>query len=258
MQYGICNLSLIPLRKSPEHTAEMVSQLLFGESFDILEKHENWLQIQLHNDAYTGWIHHRQYLALTKEELDEIRSGTRVIVCDLNAKLFEKNSYNTFPLLMGSSLLFKEDNTFQFGDESYVFTGDLYIPAAKKEDILRFAVMYLGAPYLWGGRSHFGIDCSGFSQMAYHLAGFNLPRDASQQAFAGETLSFLSEAEPGDLLFFDNAEGKIVHVGIYSGNHKIIHASGNVRIDNIDHQGIFNESLQQYTHQLRLVKRIVK
>jgi hypothetical protein len=257
MQYGICNLSLVPLRKYPEHSAEMASQLLFGESFDILDHHENWLHIQLHIDEYTGWIHQRQYLALSKGALDEIHNVSKVLSCDLFSMLIEKSTENTFPLLMGSSIPMPVDNAFHFANENYHYKGNYISPAAKKEDILRFAAIYMGAPYLWGGRSHFGIDCSGFSQMAYHLAGFTLPRDASQQALVGETLSFLSEAEPGDLLFFDNAEGNIIHVGIYFGNHKIIHASGNVRMDTIDHQGIFNENMQQYTHQLRLVKRMV-
>ncbi|NTW32657.1 MAG: C40 family peptidase, partial [Bacteroidetes bacterium] len=123
--------------------------------------------------------------------------------------------------------------------------------------IVENAYMYLDAPYLWGGRSPFGIDCSGFVQMVYKLIGIRLPRDASQQASQGTTINFLSEAVPGDIAFFDNEDGIIVHTGIIINNGQIIHASGRVRIDNLDHEGIFQVKTKKYTHKLRLIKRII-
>jgi hypothetical protein len=255
MQYGICNLSVVPVRRSAGHSSEMTTQLLFGETFDILHKEENWLQIQLHTDQYTGWIHQRQYLALSAAALRILNAQPGVLVSDLQSTVTEKSSGNTFPLLMGSRLILPVENQFGFAGETYFFKGNIITPQAEKSDIIHFAARYLGAPYLWGGRTHFGIDCSGFTQMVYRLAGFDLPRDASQQALAGETLGFLSEAEAGDLLFFDNDEGNITHVGILYNAHQIIHASGKVRIDTIDHNGIFNADLQKYTHNLRLIKR---
>lgn len=257
MQHGICNLSVIPVRKSAEHTSEMVSQLLFGESFDILSQQENWVQIQSHSDGYIGWIHQRQYLSLNTTDLETVNTQHKVLVSDITSSVLENTTGNSLPLLMGSTLPLPLENQFNFANNAFMFKGNYFTATPQKENIIKYAIQYLGAPYLWGGRTHFGIDCSGFTQMVYKLAGFSLPRDASQQVILGETLSFLSEAEVGDLLFFDNDEGNIVHVGIFCAANKIIHASGNVRIDTIDHQGIYNDSLQKYTHQLRLIKKMV-
>ncbi|MEI6696078.1 MAG: C40 family peptidase [Bacteroidota bacterium] len=256
MQYGICNLNLIPVRKSAGHTSEMVSQLLFGETFDILQQQENWVEIQMHADQYIGWIHQLQFLNLEKADLDKLNNQTRVFVNDLTATVTEKSSGINFPLLMGSSLPLPKENQFSFAGKDYTFKGNYFQSLKHKDQIIPFAIQYLAAPYLWGGRTHFGIDCSGFTQIVYKCAGYSLPRDASQQALEGEALSFLSEATPGDLLFFDNEEGNIVHVGLLLDENKIIHASGKVRIDTIDHQGIFNADLKKYTHNLRLIKKI--
>jgi hypothetical protein len=257
MQHGICNLSVIPVRKSAEHTSEMVSQLLFGESFDIISQHENWIQILSHFDGYTGWINQLQFLSLNAIEIEALNIQHKVFVSDITSSVLENATGNILPLLMGSTLPLPLENQFNFANKAFTFKGNYYTATLQKENIIKYATQYLGAPYLWGGRTHFGIDCSGFTQMVYKLAGYSLPRDASQQVILGETLSFLSEAEAGDLLFFDNKEGNIVHVGILYAANKIIHASGKVRIDTIDHQGIYNDPLQKYTHQLRLIKKIV-
>ncbi len=118
-------------------------------------------------------------------------------------------------------------------------------------------MLYLNAPYLWGGKTPFGLDCSGFTQMVYKLNGYTLLRDAAQQATQGEALSFVEESEVGDLAFFDDSEGKIDHVGILMQNNHIIHVHGKVRIDRIDHTGIFNTEMKRYTHQLRVIKKII-
>ena len=116
---------------------------------------------------------------------------------------------------------------------------------------------WVGTPYQFGGSTKNGIDCSGFTQMVYRLNGFKLLRDASQQATQGDALSFIEESTAGDLAFFDNNEGDIIHVGIIMENHHIIHAHGKVRIDRIDHTGIYNVDTNTHSHKLRVIKSIV-
>ena len=115
---------------------------------------------------------------------------------------------------------------------------------------------YLNAPYLWGGRSPFGIDCSGFTQLVFKFAGIKLQRDAYQQGGQGSIINFIEEVQPGDLAFFSNDEGAIIHVGIMLKDNRIIHSSGKVRIDKIDHFGIYNAETKKHSHLLKLIKRM--
>lgn len=258
MNYGICNLSVIPVRKSADHCSEMVTQLFFGESFEIIEYQNNWIFIKIHYDNYQGWIHHLQYLTLNKDNFAEFKKQSKVLIYNNSSHLTEISSGKLIHLLLGFTIpLPNHSNNLTIGNTEFHLNGEYFTPDSHKKEIIKFAANYLNVPYLWGGRTQFGIDCSGFTQMVYKLAGIILPRDASQQALIGETLSFLSEAEPGDLIFFDNENGNISHVGILYDSQHIIHASGCVRIDSIDHNGIYNTDLKKYTHPLRLIKRVL-
>ncbi|MFW5830834.1 MAG: C40 family peptidase, partial [Prolixibacteraceae bacterium] len=148
---------------------------------------------------------------------------------------------------------------FTVSRETYKSAGEIFYGKHKnpRNVIIKQALKYFNAPYLWGGRSPFGVDCSGFTQVIYKMIGIKIPRDASQQVKMGTALSFVDEAEPGDLAFFDDEEGNIVHVGILWKRNKIIHASGKVRVDNVDQFGIFNVDLKRYTHKMRVMKKII-
>ena len=166
------------------------------------------------------------------------------------------NKNQICPVVIGSSLPLFNEHKFNFGGVDFTFDGNVI--DSDKSDITRLlehAYMYLNSPYLWGGRSPFGIDCSGFTQIVFKLCGIVLQRDARLQAEHGTTINLIEESKPGDLAFFDNAEGKISHVGIIIPGNQIMHASGRVRIDKIDHQGIYNEELKGYSHNLRVIKR---
>ncbi len=256
MLYGICNLSIVPLRFEPNDSSEMVSQVLFGEHFKVLEKRKKWSKIRLAFDNYEGWIDNNQF-----EEIEEV---THVNICKLTPTLSgelidfatdEKHNFST--ITIGSNLPFYNNKDFFINSTPFHYDGTVLSKQLPKSEIIEMAFKFLNAPYLWGGKTPFGIDCSGLTQMVYKLCGHTLLRDASQQATQGEVLSFIEESEPGDLAFFDNNEGIITHVGIIMKDNYIIHSHGKVRIDRIDHSGIFNVDTQQHTHKLRVIKKII-
>lgn len=251
--YAFCNLSIVPLRAEASDRSEMVSQVLFGDAFKILKKTEKWSFICLLNDKYEGWIDNKQFTELSEYQYHLIENSTKAFNTDLIEYITTKKDLLTIPL--GADLTFlqhKEVNT-----NNYQFEGQLISGIKPKSNLLQIAFMYLNAPYLWGGKTPFGIDCSGFTQMVYRLNGHFIPRDASQQAKIGEALSFIEESEFGDLAFFDNDEGDIIHVGIIMENNYIIHAHGKVRIDRLDHLGILNMDSGRHTHKLRVIKKII-
>ncbi len=249
MQYAICNLSLVPLRFEPTDSSELVSQVLYGDIFKVLETRKKWSKIRLAFDNYEGWVDNKQYLEITEKQYDSINSEKPKLSLDL-VDFVEDENKQLYPITIGSSL-----NGLSVLNHKY--DGDLIDKVRKKSNIINTAFIFLNAPYLWGGKTPFGIDCSGFTQMIYKLNGYKLLRDASQQATQGDALSFIEESEPGDLAFFDNNEGVIIHVGLIMKNNYIIHAHGKVRIDRLDHSGIYNVDKRIHTHKLRVIKKII-
>ncbi|RDK85292.1 C40 family peptidase [Marinirhabdus gelatinilytica] len=249
MKYGLCNLSIVPLRLEAADTSEMVTQVLYGETFKVVEQRKKWSRIRLFFDTYEGWIDNKQFVLIAEEDYHTLNKQKPRLVSDLVGMLTtEENMLLALPLgcnVAAASYL------------KHISEGTYVSEKQPKAHIVDTALLYLNAPYLWGGKTPFGIDCSGFTQMCYKLNGYKLLRDASQQATQGEPLSFIEESEPGDLAFFDNTEGDITHVGIIMKDNYIIHAHGKVRIDRIDHTGIFNYEQRQHTHKLRVIKRIV-
>lgn len=257
MKYGVCALSIVPGRLEPADTSEMVSQLLFGEVYRVIDERKKWVKIRASHDGYESWIDRKQHLELRRDEFMDLEKSPKVFTNDLIALVSKEDSF--FPTVLGSVLLNPKEGSCSFANESFVYDGEtLARDGISRNDLIETAFLYLNAPYLWGGRTAFGIDCSGFSQIVYRMCGVDLPRDASQQAEVGDRLSFIEEATPGDLAFFDNSEGRITHVGILLGDNKIIHASGKVRVDRIDHQGIFNDETRDYSHHLRLITRVIR
>lgn len=257
-QRGHCRLSIVPVRAEGRESSEMVTQLLFGDHYTVLAASASgdWLRIRIFFDGYEGWISARQHHAITEEYFEELSNQDYQFSAEICSPLMlqQEQLYVVF----GSLLPLTGNELFDMS-EQIRFEGKR-LPVRKIRDfkvLKELAFHYINSPYLWGGKTPFGIDCSGFVQMVFKLCGYPLKRDASQQALQGKTIPSVAEVKPGDLAFFNNAQGRIVHVGIVLENGQIIHASGKVRVDKLDEKGIFNEEKGIYTHQLCLIKRFI-
>lgn len=244
---GIAFLSAIPVRAKASDTSEMVSQILFGESYDIISEDDKWYKIKMDYDAYEGFIDKGQFQELDAENRKEFHIQKTFLITH-NIKI-SIDDFGLLSLSPGSEVpLSWMNNDLKFM-RSKSFDG--YDP----EQIIRDAQKFLGAPYLWGGRSIFGLDCSGFVQIVFKLSGINLKRDASMQIKSGEEINQYSDHKKGDLAFFSNDKGKINHVGIISEKNKIIHSSSWVRESELNKNGIVNDN-GEISHHLHSIRRL--
>lgn len=251
MQFIVVIVSVAPVRREASHRSEIVTQLLFSETAEVIETVKDFIRIICSHDGYEGWIQTSQTtetdesfvkakpLGYTyKRNSTVLFAGTRTYL-SLATPVFDKTCFGKYSV--------------EYEVEEYLSFDRFYF---EDEVIKMVALLYENVPYLWGGRSSFGIDCSGLTQQVFKLFGKELERDAYQQALQGEAIGFLQEVKCGDLAFFDNQEGRITHVGIMLNSEQIIHASGRVRVDKIDNEGIINSDTGQRTHKLRVIKRV--
>jgi gamma-D-glutamyl-L-lysine dipeptidyl-peptidase len=257
LDYGVCRLSVVSVRKDPQDISEQLTQLLFGDHYEVVEKSTDlkWLKIRIVYDQYLGWIDAKQHQSIAKEFFTYINNSEYKITTEITSSLlFNKTQLY---VLLGSLIPISTAELFKM-EEQFAFNGETKSLGQKREfDFVKtIANKYLNAPYLWGGKSPFGIDCSGFTQMVFKISGYKLLRDAWQQATQGKYYKF-SEARPGDLAFFSNKDGKITHTGIFMGSDKIIHASGKVRIDTLTAEGIVNQDTRTLTHTFSHLRRIL-
>lgn len=231
--------------------------MLFGESYIINTKQEKWWHIQLTYDGYEGWIDAKQGYSISDKDFKKLIGSDSALSFDICCQTILGNSQ--VPLTMGATFHGFDGMHFKFGRKKGFFNGQVVRPGQNGltiELVEKIALRYLNTPYLWGGRSSFGIDCSGFTQMVFKFLNIKLKRDAYQQAEQGNAVTWLTEARKGDLAFFANDEGRINHVGIILDEERIIHASGKVRIDKLDNYGIYHEESRNYSHKLKLIKRL--
>lgn len=258
MQFGICPLSTVAIRNSASHKSEMISQLLFGEMVEVLEKKgRQWARVRCHEDNFVGWVATQQLNEITPSEFDTYQKQY-AFVLDL---LYPAQKEDAFiPISLGARLPNFDGMRFTIGSDTYSFSGQAVFPediTAQPQLILKIARRYLHAPMLWGGRSPFGLDSAGLLQVVFRLAGKQLPREAFQQVLLGDSVDFVEQAQVGDLAFFENQAGRISHAGILFPENQILHVYGKVRMDKLDHYGIYNAEQKRYTHRLRIVKRIL-
>jgi hypothetical protein len=244
-KHAFCLVSVSPLRKEPKDSAEMISQLLFGEIVKIHSVSGSWVEVTTLLDDYKGFVDSKHLLPLSEQDTLNWQ-GTYSNQYNLNKEISTPwgKQFISCGSFIGSSPSFKiGDYSFECAAEAQELNPDIVLGNL------------INTPYLWGGKSSFGIDCSGLSQLFFRLSGINLPRDAYQQAEFGKAITF-GNHQKNDLAFFENKDGKIIHVGIIQENNKIIHASGRVRIDGLDETGIFNNEMNQYTHFLSSIMKI--
>jgi hypothetical protein len=247
-KHAFCMVSIAPLRKEASDASEIISQLLFGEPVEILSFGKPWVKVQSFLDGYEGFVDIKHLLPLTAKELKKW----------LDSKIYSTSKHTEIQTEWGLQIVSKAS---LIGEEKHIQIGAYSFEILKQEafnqkTIWEEAMDYINTPYLWGGKSITGIDCSGFTQSVFRLFDINLPRDAYQQEAFGETIEF-SDKKEGDLAFFVNANGKIIHVGIVGNENQIIHASGRVKIDELTFEGIFSCDFEETTHKLLSIKRLI-
>ena len=258
---GICALSAVPVRAEASDKAELVTELLFGDCYTVLATQGNWLHVESAADQYQGWIDYKQHTPVSAAYFEAWRAQEHPRALDLVQVVSDADTRQ--PITVGCRLPFFDGMTLKVGDKCLFYNGTATNPTQpttpeRQLALLRkLGLLYLRAPYVWGGKSVFGLDCSGLTQQLFGLLGVQLPRDAYQQIALGQPVDFVSQARPGDLAFFENADGRIVHVGVVFDEGHILHAHGEVRLDPLDHHGIFNRNRQKYSHKLRLIKRVL-
>jgi hypothetical protein len=262
LNHGICALSAVPVRAEPSDRAELVTELLFGECYTVLQAQGNWLRMEAAADRYQGWIDFKQHRPVSDAYFTAWSTQDHPRVLDVVQVVSSATTRQ--PITLGCRLPFFDGMTLKVGDDNPLFfNGTATNPSHANSPERQLALLrkmgqhFLRAPYVWGGKNLFGIDCSGLMQTLFGLIGVQLPRDAKQQIALGAPVDFVTQAKAGDLAFFDNAEGNIVHVGLVLDDGLILHASGEVRVDPLDHHGIFNRERQKYSHKLRLIKRLL-
>lgn len=258
MKYGINLNSLLPVRAETNERSEMTTQLIFGETFTYEESSNGFCNITNDTDNYSGMADKKMITEITKEEYKELNQQKKYYIAVPLAEAFDQVNKHIIRLPAGSPLPNCTDlGTFHMHERKYQIHRDfiLHKSLLTSNELLSTATSFINTPYLWGGKSVLGMDCSGFVQVVFSLHGHNLKRDAKEQALAGEPISF-DKIIPEDLLFFSNDQVKITHVGIYLGDGKIIHSSGIVKIDKIDERGIYSEEFGQYTHQFHSARRL--
>jgi len=257
--------TLVPVRKEASDPSEMITQLLFGDLIHVLESHKQWRKIRILDDGYEGWIDHKMIEPIVDEWQSEIDSWKFIFDPTVSTRSSFKGQLSKLHLTLGCRIPVPQD--WESQPAIVVKAGDFRAHLSPKnlcaytkperKSVLENGMRYLGSPYLWGGKSLWGIDCSGLTQMVFKLSELpSLKRDAWQQADQGKAISW-SEKQPGDLAFFTNAKGKVIHVGILLEEGKILHASGRVRVDSLTEKGIIHAENGELTHQLSSLRSYI-
>lgn len=256
MRYiAFCNLAVIPVRAQAAHRSEMVTQLLFGEAYEVTDWQQDWAHIRTLYDNYEGYVDTHQIAWMHESTYENLYVAHKPKTASMLMRVHDEVRGVDFIISPGSTLPLYDEQHIQLGTEKYTIAPTDAYADSSKHGIVNMAKTFMNSPYLWGGRSIMGIDCSGLVQVVHKIVGITLPRDASQQALVGNNVEW-ADAREGDIAFFDNENGRIVHVGIVQDKHIIVHSSGKVRTDHLDAQGIYCVEREEYSHHLKCIRRI--
>ena len=278
---GIALHSIVPVRAEASEGAEQNTQILFGETFDVLEEKPRWNRVKLHLDGQEGWVDSKMVTKMSPAEYKsyhEAYIGSSAIVAMPMAYAVSENNGQTIPLTAGTRLakyqVTKDEvqkiffGRFEVLGVGFRIDPGMVIaesPDLNEQNLLQAVRFFLNIPYLWGGKNAMGMDCSGFTQVIMSLFGKELKRNASEQATQGRKISDLSKVQAGDLVFFDKPrttstqeekEVHISHVGIAIDSERVIHCSGRVKVEKLDSNGIFNAETGEYSHHLVAIRRV--
>ncbi len=256
--HAICPLGVVPLRAGAHHRSELLSQLLFGELVEIVDKRgKQWTKVRCTWDEMSGWVLSEQLLPLTPSEFT--RYSQHYALClDLLQPVM--SGLRQIPVPIGSRLPNFDGLRFELAGEWWTYSGQAVFPKdlpPRADLLIKIARRYLSAPFLQGGRSPLGIDSGGLVQLAFGAVGIALPRAPIAQVLEGQEVDFFEEYQPGDIAFFENAKGQLVHAGILLPDGQVLHCHECVRIDKVDHFGIFDRQRNRYLFQLRVIRRML-
>lgn len=257
---GLITMPVVPVRAAEDNRSEMITQLLFGEYVAIGVQNDKWVHITALADSTSGWVDKKMIRIVNDTEFQKSLKQEKLPLFRPYNIIYNIRTNQT-KLVPGGSIIYGLDgDEFRIGNEKWSLIEPVEKPAIPYpvHQLLEVAADFLNAPALWGGKTILGMDCSGFTQLVFSIAGYQIPRFAANQVESGINVDFLSEALPGDLAFFEDEEGQINHVGILLDATKVIHVSGFVKIESIDSQGIISSDTGEYTHQLRVVRRIIQ
>jgi hypothetical protein len=255
---GTTFYGFVPIMSEPDHSSQMISQLLFGEEFLLLEQNGAWCAISLDYDGTEGWVLKDVVKLRTVEDGEKKGENEPVRVASLPVTTILDLTLGRQRIIPAGSIWnSRHRNSISwYGHDFELISSEGFVTPGANARLLEIGKRIVSLPSIPGGRSGFGFDGPGLVQMLCRMMGKKIPRSCVQQAELGITINFMHEVEEGDLAFFDNEENEIVHVGMILQDHYILHSSGCVSIDYLDHHGIYSSEKERYTHKLRVIKRI--